>query len=894
MEMVNSFKKIIVENIPKIVIKYNNRAREFETVESRRNADIYISARLTQDSFITYRKFSYESLSKAGIPEIDIPAMMIDKNKIPKDKRDLVIKHEREKTISEYNELNNYYRQLAGLPDIEDTDEIFLEKFEYEEYGIAEMTPIHKINPRILASIDLHGIILPRLIRQYPDKKYINHLGLRRIDVLTARLASHYELLYFPKNNAYNTFYKDFVMTYDESREYFLTVIYNDEFSKKYESYDDFIAFSILIMCIQRLMAYLFKTVVYRDFYDVETLRVFLESYNVPFIRAFSTSQLQLLVKNLNILINNKSSNKVLYDILDILGFGHFNLNKFYLFKQHKMDAHNNPYFPYKEVTDEDGNAHTVLDKEMMYDLYFIGVDVDDDDIQSALDASIDKEDYHIFTRDDDTWIHDEELVNKLLEDDFNYVDSKYMNVNVMYRLYEMTFEITYISRMLIDKKEETSKITLDLPKISNVTINLFDMIVVLICLLCKKLGTNPVLMTSPSKILTVRGFNFDLDFDEIRKDIEKNHNILDQRLLDYIHNTTFKTPKDVNDMFVNVREFEELIIELLDTTTNHRAYRAYKKLYDTVMNIKLNNSVYNLKDGTTPVTFMDYLKEYLPEVHTTIELMEKSEASEYIDYIISKMGEMFEDTEYLRFINSIDVELMDGVLRIMRFFKSYTIDIRDMTVIYLMDSKYYNTVKFFDDIVHWQVSMYADSETVMRHYDDFLYDCAVRVYNDSRINPYDWNTVKNILRHASSIYLHGVDEDLISEFNVTLKLSDNYMEPIITKALCQFVMSLSHDEYIDYRATLYKFLVTIPVKERYITFDRCAGIMKSISVTDNIDVYDYTIMEHRIGDLQQMMGSILRANEDTVSESIKLNHVDGIIHNSSSACLRESLTIIR
>lgn len=894
MEMVNSFKKTIIENVPKMVIKYNDRAKQFETVDSRRNADVYIAARLSQDSFLTYKKFSLSSLIKAGIPESEAQAMVIDKNKIPLDRRDLVIKYEREKVIVDYIELNNYYRQLNGLPDVDDTDYVYLEDFEYEDYGIPNRIPVHEIDPRILASIDLHGIIIPRLVRQHPTKKYLEHLGLRKIDILNARMASNFELLYFPRHSAYNTFYKDFVMTYDESREYFLTVIYNIEFSRKYESYDEFIAFSILIMTIQRLISYLFKTVIYRDFYDVETLRVFLESYNIPFIKAFTTSQLQLLVKNLNILINNKSTNTVLYDILDILGFGEFNLNKFYLFKQHKMTGDDEPYFPYKTITDEEGHEIKVLDKEAMYDFYFIGVNVKNDDIQSALDESIEKEDYEIFTRDDDTWIHDQKLLDKLIEDDFNYVDSKYMNINVMYKLYEMTFEITYISRMLIDKKEETSKITVDLPKISSVSINLFDMIVVLICLLCKKLGTKPVLMTSPSKILTVRGFNFELDFEEIRKDIAEHHNILDQRLLEYMYNTPFKTPKDVNDMFVNVREFEELIIELLDTTTNYRAYRAYKKLYDTVMNIRLNNEVYNLKDGTTPATFMDYLKEYLPEVHTTIELMEKTEATEYIDYIISKMGEMFEDTQYLRFINSIDVEMMDGVLRILRFFKSYTIDIRDMTVIYLMDSKYYNTVKFFDAITHWKVNLNLSSETVMRHYDDFLHNCVISVHNYSTINPYDWTTFKGIIKHCASLYLHGVSEDVIGKFKVDLLLSDKYIEPVINKATCSFIAKMSDRDYYNFHDYLKRFLVTIPVKDRYPIFDNCVGIMKSMTVVDRLDTYDYTLIERRVNDLEQLMASILRANENTVSDNINHNHIESNTKVSSSCCLGETLTIIR
>ena len=70
-------------------------------------------------------------------------------------------------------------------------------------------------------------------------------------------------------------------------------------------------------------------------------------------------------MKNLNSLLKYKSSDKVLYSICELLGFGDINILKFYLSKVHKMDSNGNPIFLYKEVMNEQtGEMETVYDYE--------------------------------------------------------------------------------------------------------------------------------------------------------------------------------------------------------------------------------------------------------------------------------------------------------------------------------------------------------------------------------------------------------------------------------------------------------------------------------------------------------------------------------------------------
>ena len=87
------------------------------------------------------------------------------------------------------------------------------------------------------------------------------------------------------------------------------------------------IGFMILHMTIQRMISTTFKVMLDRDFYDLETCRMFLESYKIPFEKLFTLNQQKMIIKNLNLLLMNKHTPNVLYDVLDLLGYK--NIDKF-------------------------------------------------------------------------------------------------------------------------------------------------------------------------------------------------------------------------------------------------------------------------------------------------------------------------------------------------------------------------------------------------------------------------------------------------------------------------------------------------------------------------------------------------------------------------------------
>ena len=710
-ELLNSFKRYLMNTLPKVVIKDKSEADLYETIETRRLGDLYCSASLRMDSLVTYETIHESTLREVGITDKEeILSYMKDKYSIPKKYVNEIIEREREIFLSEFEETNDYYRMLMGLPPMGE-DYIFLDYNDMKTYGFIETaeetdyenrTPLHLLPANTLEAMDADGF-LEELQEIYPESKYISYLGTRKIDLAIARMADNFALLYVPKVDNATRFYRDFSFHYEESREYFLSTVYNHSFASRYPYYDGMIGFMILHMTIQRMISTTFKVMLDRDFYDLETCRMFLESYKIPFEKLFTLNQQKMIIKNLNLLLMNKHTPNVLYDVLDLLGYKNIDISKYLLVKQHKLyqkdvESDLTPSFSYKLMTDEDGYQYMALDKSRMYDYYFVGVSMMTSDIQLASIVAANTYGYNEFTNNDALWIDDDELIDKLEAAEINYVETKYANIALTFRMQEKTFELTYIGRLILDKKAETSRIRLDIPLIVDTPQSLFDIQVLLICLLCKKNNMEPDLLTSPSKILYILGFNFEADLDAIKKEIEDNPRIYDGKIAKYLKNTIFVQPSDINDMYVNIRDLENFLANAMQETNSVETYFAYKKLYDTILYTKLNNSIYEKSDGTIPETFLEYLEDQNLLLYEFIENVDEEQISDYIDYIATKFSTLFPDTEFMSYLAPVDMYLIDAILKMLRAFKSYTIDIRDIDVVYRFSSRYHNLLKFLID----------------------------------------------------------------------------------------------------------------------------------------------------------------------------------------------------
>jgi hypothetical protein len=803
MELINSFKKYLLAIVPNIVFKSVTEAEANETAESRLAGDQFVDASLNTGEFASIRDgtISIKVLNQVGIyDEYMIELINSDKFVISESLRDKVLNLHRKEIISNYVEQNDYYRRLYGLPN-KDNPSIYLNSSELESFGYIKdsqedydndryenLTPLHELPQHILNLMESTGY-LDTLYEEYSakedyDARYIKYLGKKKVKPLVARLAGQYELLYVPIVDNATRFTKDFRNYYEEARQYFLNQIYNYHFNSEYDFYEGYIGFFILTMAIQRTINSLFEVVIQRDFYDIETCRTFLEAYGVPFIQTFTFNQQLALVKNLNMLLMKKCTTNVLYDLLNILDYKRYNLTKYLLVKQHKteqanVDAEPKPIFIYKTTINENGEAVYELDKTQMYDYYFIARDVSDNDTTLVESYDADAYSYEYLTETDTYWIEDTELVEKLYNDEINFTETKYASVNATIKMHSVLFEEIYIQKMICDKGSETSDIRVDLPLITNYSTSLLDMEVLLICLLCKYNNVQPSLLTSPSKELAVLGFNFDADLEAIKEDIYNNPTLYSQELADYIVNLRFITVSDVNEMFGNAKNLYNMLIEGMETTKSPQVYYAYKKLYNALLITDVHNEVFVLPDGSVPDTYMEWLDEYNHQLYEYVNEIGEDEIIDKINYITTKYISWFTNCKYLDFLNPMDDNAIMGIVKILRWFKSYTIDIKNFDVVYLFNSKYYNLMKFMD-------RMWMSVNEVIRELDigyrDWIASISAQLSTSEKrhkffdlINLTSHMTVKDLDK-----FLHDKVVDATANMTIRDKLESKYLDDII------------------------------------------------------------------------------------------------------------------
>ena len=350
--MMDKVFKELKEIISTLVVKMDCEANRNETVETRKAGDLYVLAMRGQDSFRSYETYSDYALSKVELDQY----YNVDKTLIPKNLRKELVSHQRLFTIRTYTERNEYYRNLAGLPSLEDMeneDFIYLDEVSISEIeGVDKTKPIHEMTEDEIIIIENEGL-LDKIIKNHPEKKYLNHLSPeKRIDIVTARTALNYKILYIYSDRNKQPITEMFINLYNKSRDYVLDRFYDETYNYRNDYYGNFIGLFILTITIQRFITNYFHKFINRDFYDKDIIKLLFDSYDIPFYNDIPLTYSQKVAKNLNRLFYYKSTNKVFVDIFKIFDMDNIQVCNYILFKNPKVDDIGRPLLIYNEKTE--------------------------------------------------------------------------------------------------------------------------------------------------------------------------------------------------------------------------------------------------------------------------------------------------------------------------------------------------------------------------------------------------------------------------------------------------------------------------------------------------------------------------------------------------------------
>lgn len=715
-----------------IVIKYQSRADKYELADINyaREVDDYITAVEGTDEFATHRKYSAEAVMLSGLTDNMQLALVYakDSETIPVEWRERVHNAQRKVTIENYVERNQYYRTLAGLPPIDMDPLNYAYGWEgfYEEYDLP-FVPVHELDDHYLDIMrqspdwkDLLAMYNPYKVEAY---RYLQHLGSLKVDYYEARQATNFDIINIGNNSVEPKVMEDFMLYYSQNRQYVLTVLFKKEYAYKYPYYEEYMAMMLMVMTIQRVIVNQFKNGIEREFYDMRTLKMLFDCYNIPFIEEVPINYQRAIAKNLNKLLMYKSSDKVIYDVSSLLGFDKLTVHKYMLVKQHRYDNEGLPVFIYTK----DDNGDLVLDYERMYDIYFMSMDIQEKDIGLGMKKQSNKVSYDsVVDSDIQWWKDDPELQRRLYETDYNYIETKYLHMNVMYKLTEMLFQTSTFIRMVLDNPKYTMKVNLSLPKLSiSGTISYYDAIVTLSTLLCYRNRLKGNLIYGPTKTLAVLGFNFKERLSILKEYSSKLPKKLRTDIDKYIGVMNVSSKADINRALGNIEDFREYLTKHMRYTNDLEVYRTLKDMYDGLLVTEINESTYMKRDGTPAETIQELLLDRRPDIHDKIFSLDPKEDSETLkelsEHIIYRLQDELDRLTYMYYLEPDSNVMVDALRTMIRFFKSYTVDLKEFNVLYMVDSKYHNMIKLIDYMKGVDIEALMKDETLRYHYKDIL-----------------------------------------------------------------------------------------------------------------------------------------------------------------------------
>lgn len=849
-----------------IVVKYTGFAEDDESFESRSAGDLLINATYEKDNFFMYDNYSKEDFDAVGYydtPVIDRCLERKEFSEIPKFFHDKLLPYARKRYIENYEEENDYYRELYGLPTFNEPESEYIHVDEYimKNYGIAVNIPIHNIRniynrqtpglgDRLILTLE-NTDWYKELLEEYPDKGYLKHAGVNRIQIAHARRSKNFSLLAINTANIDTNFIEEFIRTYEQCRDYFVKTIYNFHYRGIIDFYDNFIGLCILLMTFQQIAVKIPETYINRNFFNVNDIRDFYELYGIPYDLSIPKQTQKNIIRNLNMLIKAKGTDKVVFDIIELLGFTDITVNKYYLVKNRKVDEMGVPIIKKKKhFNTNTGKVDEIYDYESMHDLYFYKMDVRTNDITNGFKDASNKVPYKDIVSQDPFWFDDANTYSRVWETQYNYVESKYLSLGVSYSITEMMLDNAILFKMLLEKSYNDPSLYITLPQITDsANIPIFDVVCMMIALTSSQHNLNSEIISLPSKVIALQDycdnteynthldtlrFNYkyflsDLKFKqageklaEFMRTDDKTDNLYNEFMFNFkevkkvknqaeIHRVlkNIMTPTDyalfvkcieslssdnldpsqkvkyINITYSDIKELHNVISYYLTDVVNDKdTYMMLKRLHDALFNSKLMTEMFTITGKLTGVkrtayNYYEYLYHTNPLLYGAIYKVDLSDqyskycetnhidaasypfndyladaekGTVYIDYkqlkdtyedaaekkagiaayvthIITRMKMLFTNLPMTSLLRK-DSNIENLLLKMLRYFKSYTIDILNFNTLFKMDYKTYNTLKLMDTLQITHIDMDI-RESFNMSYSDFVKK-LIAVYNVS------------------------------------------------------------------------------------------------------------------------------------------------------------------
>lgn len=679
-----------------LVVKRDDLALKDETVDSIRNFERFMSLMNGAVTIFDFAYLDYDLMMEVFNDHVKVTIYMNDRNQIPEERRYEVLEKHRKRYYEQYVETNNYYRNLFGLPNMEDNVFIYVKDVQ----GVRENVPIHLLDLFELSILEVNNKI-KELIVKYPEKVYLRYLGNNKIDFVKARTASHLDIIRI--SDAVDSKIKEmFIREYYIARKFHMSTVYNPDLFLNRDYYDGFLGFMILIATIRNTIS------VDSLFMDNEELfNSVLKSYDLyDYFKDLPLVQKRKLVENIDNLLTYSGSDKVLIDISKIFGYD-TKINRYYMVKRHQTDNNGKPIFPKLE----DGTP----DYDLMYKLDFLKVDVQSDRIDLATDKFID---FKTVTDRDPLWQLEPDYLTMLKSEEFNLDISKYVSVESAYEITQLVFEMSYFLNLLIDNRLYTSGIKATNMYSALASSDLFTYIMFCFSLMCKRYDFEGNINYQPADIAALLKFNLEdviNDIVAINKEYRLNINVNDFLLMN--NPSAALSANQIVEVYKYNRDVYNRLNEAINKTDNLQKYLGLSKIKKLLFVSTNLTKTFTMSNGMRAATYYEMLRDIDISLAVKVDnVIEDADLDDLIQYCLEKLQSLFEDSglKFL-FLNTPDMQdrtLKNYFTKMVKLFISSTTDLDTFDMIYVISGED-GVIRLFDSFVIIPETYFKDAVRV-------------------------------------------------------------------------------------------------------------------------------------------------------------------------------------
>lgn len=434
----NAYKQATMNIIGRLmkytIVKQSYLAQEKETAESKEAWNKYFKAITKQDTVDDY-DYTYVEIIAADptVSELNMVRYMAGTIEIsefvsPAGQTKLLY-DKRTHTVTYYEELNDYYRALLGLPNLGTPP---------EDYIYIDGVPYHELTYNQILQMQQSGE-LGILINNYNTYEYM-YVFYKQFNLnnVFMRQAAHFDILYYEGTTEASLYRECFIKEMAEFKQTF-----HAPFLSEKATYNE--ALELINVKSRAVISYILETGVNlnKKVYTVDEAKFIWKEFNLSMPEEMPQLYRDATTFILDYLILNKGTNRVVDFIARGL-FSNLRLYKYYICKKHIEGADTS-----LPITDQ-------------YDVRFIlqpfhatnHVDEFDSDEYNSHNLTYDE-----VVQMDPRWSSTQELKEAVFREDFAYYESKYLSIGNIIDLNKLSVDYPIVARIYTENRADLERV---------------------------------------------------------------------------------------------------------------------------------------------------------------------------------------------------------------------------------------------------------------------------------------------------------------------------------------------------------------------------------------------------------------------------------------------------